>query len=169
MTAAVPALNVDVDDFAQFVRSVAPDLLSYFRRRVVPADGAADCVAEVLLTLWRKYQDLPQTHSERRALSFGIAHNVLRNHTRSQWRGFALTERLGAQLASLPSEDINSRSGEVLEGLSHLRPLDRELILLVAWEGFSLGEAATILKISPTATRARYSRARARLIKLLDD
>jgi len=57
----------------------------------------------------------------------------------------------------------------VLEGLSHLRPLDRELILLVAWEGFSLGEAATILKISPTATRARYSRARARLIKLLDD
>src|SRR5690606_2718003 len=36
----------------------APDLLAYFERRTQPAD-AADLLAEVMLTAWRRIRELP--------------------------------------------------------------------------------------------------------------
>ena len=40
---------------------------------------------------------------------------------------------------------------------------DRELVLLVAWEGFGVAEAGVVLGLKPDAARQRYARARARL------
>ena len=41
------------------------------------------------------------------------------------------------------------------------------VLLLVAWEGFGVGEAGAVLGISDQAARARYSRARTRLRRTL--
>lgn len=157
----------DSADFAEFVRSVASDLLGFFRRRVVSAEGAADCVGEVLLTVWRKRADLPPVTDERRAWVFGIAHHVLRNYSRSQVRSIALTHRLAAALLTEPAPHALPEGDQVLDALSQLKPADRELVLLVAWEGFRVDQAAAILGIRADAARARYSRARTRLATAL--
>ena len=45
---------------------------------------------------------------------------------------------------------------------------DRELLLLVGWEGLSQAEAATALGISPGAARVRLHRARKRVLSTLE-
>lgn len=154
-------------EFVEFVRSVALDLLGFFRRRVVSAEGAADCVGDVLLTVWLRRADLPPVAEERRAWAFGIAHNVLRNYARAQVRNIALTHRLAAALLTAPPPQALPEADQVLEALSQLKPTDRDLVLLVAWEGFRLDEAAKILGIRSNTARARYSRARIRLAAAL--
>jgi RNA polymerase sigma factor (sigma-70 family) len=157
-------------DFEEFVREISGDLLGYFARRVHPPDGAGDCVGEVLLTLWRRRTDLPRPLDERRAWAFGIANKVLSNHIRSSTRRSALTERLREQLQTRPITRIDDFVSEPLMGaLRKLRLADRELILLVAWEGFTLAEAASIIGIRADAARTRYSRLRAKLRAALDD
>ena len=46
---------------------------------------------------------------------------------------------------------------------------EREVLLLVAWDGLSPAEAARVLGITPEASRTRLRRARVRAQKILDD
>lgn len=150
--------------FEAFVRDVTPDLLDYFARRVSPPDAAADCLGEVLLVLWRRRDALPSLLGERRAWAFGVAHRVLKAHYRAAARRSALTEDLrAALLVAQQTTPVSARGEELGDALAHLRIEDRELVLLVAWEGFSPADAAIVLGIRPDAARARYSRARKRL------
>jgi RNA polymerase sigma-70 factor (ECF subfamily) len=55
----------------------------------------------------------------------------------------------------------------VYEALRALRPRDREVLLLTAWDGLNASEAAAVLGCSPTAYRIRLHRARRRLARLL--
>jgi DNA-directed RNA polymerase specialized sigma24 family protein len=60
-----------------------------------------------------------------------------------------------------------------LAGWQHKRGMtgdsrsDRELLLLVAWEGLTPAEAAAVLGISQVAARTRLHRARKRAMKAL--
>ncbi len=47
--------------------------------------------------------------------------------------------------------------------MGELAPDDRELLMLVSWEGLSPAEAAKVLGLSALATRSRLHRARRRL------
>jgi RNA polymerase sigma-70 factor, ECF subfamily len=47
--------------------------------------------------------------------------------------------------------------------LARLRPDDREVLMLVAWEGLDPSRAAAVLGITPTAFAVRLHRARRRL------
>ncbi|WP_443192734.1 sigma factor-like helix-turn-helix DNA-binding protein [Paenarthrobacter sp. AB444] len=37
-----------------------------------------------------------------------------------------------------------------------LRPKDRELVMLIVWDGFGEAETGALLGLSPTASRTRY-------------
>jgi RNA polymerase sigma-70 factor (ECF subfamily) len=52
--------------------------------------------------------------------------------------------------------------------LARLRPMDRELLMLVAWDGLDTPQAAHVLGISPAMFSVRIHRARKRLMKELD-
>jgi RNA polymerase sigma-70 factor (ECF subfamily) len=59
----------------------------------------------------------------------------------------------------------------VVQALERLSDADRELLLLVAWDGLSTEEAAAVLDCSRTALKVRLHRARRRLqaqLQLLD-
>ena len=43
----------------------------------------------------------------------------------------------------------------------------RELVMLVHWDGFGIAEAATLLGVNPSTARGRYAAARARLARAL--
>jgi RNA polymerase sigma-70 factor (ECF subfamily) len=57
--------------------------------------------------------------------------------------------------------------GALAGALARLSDADRELLLLIAWEGLSAAEAATVLNIKPTTARVRLLRARRRLLAAL--
>ena len=146
-------------DVEEFIRSVADELLAYFARRVTPNEDAADCLSETLLVLWRRRDNLPQTHGERRAWTYGVAHRILAAHRRNGIRRLTLTDRLRDELRVLPIAPESS-DDVAIAALAALSPRDQELVTLVVWEGLSVAEAGGILGIRPEAARARYSRAR---------
>ena len=163
MTEAIVERHRDTE---RVIAEIAPDILRYFHRRIENREDAADAASETLLVLWRKRRQLPTDPQEVRRYAFSIAGNVLQNTRRGARRRAALrtqVEKLitGASVRD-PLPDIDLR-----RALAELAASDRELVLLVAWEGLSVAEAGRVLHLRPDAARARYSRARARLRSLL--
>ena len=157
----------DTSDISEFITGTAPDLLSYFARRITPVDDAADALGECLMIIWQRYTALPADLDGRRAWAFGIAHNVLRNTLRGQGRRFALAEKLRQQIVADVTVHHDRSHAELIDAVKSLRPDDRELVLLVAWEELTLAEAADVLGITPATARKRMSRLRQKLITTL--
>jgi RNA polymerase sigma factor (sigma-70 family) len=156
--------------FTRLAETQGPRVLAYLARRVDPPGDAADVLAEVFATAWRRVLDLPAGDGEAAAWLFGIARGTLANHWRGQTRRHALADRLRAQLEQRlresppPADDALA----VRNALSRLTPDDRELLTLVAWDGLRADEAAAVLEISAAAARQRLVRARRRLRAELD-
>lgn len=64
--------------------------------------------------------------------------------------------------------DAGALEHELRTALSALTDGERELLLLVAWEGLSPAEAASVLGLTAGAARSRLHRARARAQAALD-
>src|SRR5690606_34861010 len=63
---------------------------------------------------------------------------------------------------SIPDLPVESLDPAIDRALASLEPLDREAILLVAWDELTPKEAAESLGIKPTTFRVRFHRARNR-------
>lgn len=159
-----PALPDERAEFGNRVESVMPDLLRYFVRRVSPQDDAYDCVSEVLVVLWRRRSSAPADPEEFRAWSFGVAHRVLLNHSRSARRRLRLAEKLRAEPQSAAVAEERTL---VTDALAQLTDVDRELVTLVVWDELGVAEAGAVLGLRAVAARSRYSRARSRLRQLV--
>ena len=153
---ATSALNVPA-----FVEREAPALLDYFGRRV-PAEDAADLLGETLVVVWRRVNVIPNDETRARMWLYGVARKVLSGHRRSTRRQTALADKLKLELAVQPSVQP-SEFDRVRELVAGLPEIDREIIGLVYWEGFSLTEVAGILGMRPATVRSRHARARASL------
>jgi DNA-directed RNA polymerase specialized sigma24 family protein len=57
---------------------------------------------------------------------------------------------------------------EIRAALDGLPAADKELLLLVAWDGLSPAQAGSVLGLKPVAARSRLHRARSRLAERLD-
>jgi RNA polymerase sigma-70 factor, ECF subfamily len=135
---------------------------AYALRRTTPAE-AEDAVAETFLVAWRRLDELPE---DAKPWLLGVARRVLANQRRAAGRRHALTERVAGVPAA--EEEPPTRPA-VLQALASLSDTDREVLLLVAWEGLSIDEAAAALHRTRTATKVRLHRARRRLRAELHD
>ena len=159
------------DRFRRLYAGNFESLLAYALRRVEQPADAADVVAETFLVAWRRGDEIP-AGAEARLWLYGVARRVLANHHRGGERrqrlGDRLRRRLGATAAGDPGRDVPERL-DVRAALARLGDLDREVLLLTAWEGLEPREVAAVLGVGPTVIRTRLSRARARLRDLLGD
>lgn len=147
----------------------APDLLAYFERRVT-RDDAADLLAEVMLTVWRRADQLPADPVRARMWLFVTARNVLANAERSERRRWRLANRLRMMLGSQTSPAAASdpeEGAEVRDAIARLSPDLAELIRLVHWDGLTLVEAAEVMEIPASTARGRYQRAKQELREAL--
>lgn len=147
--------------FEQSLRELMPELLRYFARRLGDPEDAADALSETLLALWKREKSVPRAPEEFRRYGFGVARKVLLAARRGRLirREFAdeLVEELAERIDPFePDVDLQRALASLTEG-------DRELVLLVAWEGFTIADAGVVLGIKPAAARQRYGRARASL------
>lgn len=119
-------------------------------------------MAETFLVAWRRLDQVPE-HALPWLLA--VARRTLANNRRSSRRRERLTERLRVELGKVQVVPVEPR---LLDALHTLSVDDREVLLLVAWDGLSTAEAADVLGCSATACRIRLHRARKRLAAALE-
>lgn len=143
-------------------------VLRYAWRRVGPAD-AADVAAETFKVAWEKYDKVP--HAQPLPWLYTTARNLALNLIRRGNRRDALTDSLSELLTSRGTEEdhavtVASRQA-ALAALNSLSERDRELVLLMSWEGLDLRQAATVVGCSRSTAAMRLHRIRRRLRHLL--
>jgi RNA polymerase sigma-70 factor (ECF subfamily) len=141
-------------------------ILAYCLRRTSRAD-AYEAANETFSVAWRRYDDMP---SGDRALPwlYAVARRVLSHQRRSATR-FA---RLAVKATSVPiphppGPDAvvvqRQEYATVIAAIGRLRPDDREMLFLSAWEGLTHAEIASTMGYSLAAVDKRLARAKQRL------
>jgi RNA polymerase sigma-70 factor (ECF subfamily) len=161
--------------FDEMYERCAANIIRYLRRRVA-YDDVEDLAAEIFTVAWMKMTTV--TVGEEMPWLYRISQHHVGNYRRKhRATPFAdqFVESNGEikeqSLASLSKTDktaeevINKIS--VIQALDSLSDEDRELLLLVAWEGCSSEELALVLNCKPTAARKRLMRARSRFASAL--
>jgi len=140
----------------------------YLARRAGPP-AAEDLLSEVFITALSASARVV-AHDSGSALPwlYGIALNVLRAHFRRQPTAASAARDLGMDWDAVDERlDALAQRERLHAALGSLADSDRELLLLVAWEGLTPAEAAVVLGISQVAARTRLHRARKRAMKAL--
>jgi RNA polymerase sigma-70 factor (ECF subfamily) len=171
------AARGDGDSFSVFFRRYSRPVTLYAVRRCHDPHDVGDLVSDTfLVALQAAGRYIPQTDTALPWL-FGIARRVLAKQRRRR----ASTRRLvakagnveplvtGDEVDALASAIDASRQREAIESaLAALSDNEREVFLLVAYDGLSPGEAAVVLGVSANAARLRLSRARRRMRQHLE-
>lgn len=150
------------------LRAVTPDLLGYFERRVASREDAADLLGETLLQAWTRKDNLPQDPERQRMWLFTIARHVLSNHRRATGRRLQLVDKLKAVLLTVQPDSELGDQAALRDAVRRMPAPQRELIMLVHWDGFTIAAAAELLGINPSTARSRYATARADLQRSVD-
>jgi RNA polymerase sigma-70 factor (ECF subfamily) len=151
----------DEERFEQLYRDHVRAIAAYLRARA-DQESAVDALARTFEIAWRRLSDIPENP---RAWLFGVGRRVLADQRRSAGRHQALVARISETIAS----DAQDHAGlfdardAMLAALMELPAPQREALLLVAWDGLSQREAATVLGCSTSTVAVRVHRARKRL------
>jgi RNA polymerase sigma-70 factor (ECF subfamily) len=133
------------------------DVAAYARRRGhADAEAAA---AEVMTIAWSRLAYVPR--DDPRPWLFATARNVVLADRRR-------ARPVSASVEAAAETEVLELDPELQSALQSLSYVDREALLLVAWEDLTPSQAARSLGINPTAFRVRLLRARRRLRAKLD-
>ena len=146
-----------MQQFEQIYAEHRDAVRAYVRRRS-PEDAVDDIVSETFLVCLRRIDSVPEN-----ALPwlYAVARKTLANERRK-------LARRAPQQAATQGEPEPAGDGALAAAFAGLRERDREVLRLVAWEGLSLRDAATVLGCSAVACRVRYHRAKSRLAVRLE-
>jgi RNA polymerase sigma-70 factor (ECF subfamily) len=150
--------------FSELYEATAQDILGFLLRRCPTPEDAADCLAETYAIAWDKRERIPAGPDARPWL-FGVARNVMRRDRERDGRAGAAARDVSNALATASSgaESPPEIGESVRRALAELPAIDQEIITLIAWDGLTPTEVATVLEMSPNLVRVRAHRARARL------
>jgi RNA polymerase sigma factor (sigma-70 family) len=152
--------------FDEHYRAVA----RFVRTRGHGSADADDIIAATFEVAWKQMHKLPEG---REALPWllATARNVSRNAQRKSRREASFVGELSAVTVPWTEMPVENReaSAEVMAALAQLGPVDREIILLVAWDELTPAEAGKVLGLRPVTARSRLHRARQRMSALLEE
>ncbi|WP_243725855.1 RNA polymerase sigma factor [Actinomadura rubrisoli] len=128
---------------------------------------ADEVVSETFAVAWRRFGEVPDP-----ALPWllGVARNVLRDSRRAETRRESFATEL-RRWAARPTGDIAEEVAErfaVLRAMAELPEDDREILILIAWQGLTPRDAARVVGCSAAALRVRLHRARRRLVRAVE-
>ena len=150
--------------YRELFQATYDDLVCFVERRIDPA-VADDVVAEVFLTAWRRFADVPAARDEARAWLFTVAHNLLRNRRRSELRQHGLALRIMREPGTAAGAEADGVAARVdlTRAWQRLPVDDQQVLTLTVFEGLTGPQAAGVLGISRSAFSLRLLRARRRL------
>jgi RNA polymerase sigma-70 factor (ECF subfamily) len=136
--------------------------------------AAEDLTQTTFLQAWRRRAAVRLEHDSALPWLLAVATNVTRNHRRGLGRRVRLAGRVPAEHAVADhADDVASRvdderrMAEVLAAVRRLPRAQQEALALCIWSGVSYSDAAAVLGIAESSVRARVSKARDRLSRLL--
>lgn len=164
--AIVQASLRDPDQFAAIFDRHAPYVHRYLARRL-GQEAADDLVAETFLVAFGKRKRYDQSRADARPWLYGIATNLVSQHRRDEARQLRLRNAIG------PDPDVASHAERVVAqvaaqamgqllgtALAELSAGDRDVLLLIAWEGLTYEQVGAALDIPVGTVRSRLNRAR---------
>lgn len=133
----------------------------YARRRGArdPDDVAAECMT----IAWRRLDDVPA--DDPLPWLLGCARRIVLSQRRHDQARVALDDVAEPRFEAPEPVGLDAA---LTEALASLADIDREALLLVAWEDLTPTQAARALGINPVAFRVRLHRARRRCSSALD-
>ena len=157
--------------FGRVVDQYQTRILAYCLRRT-SANDADDAAAEVFAVAWRRRDDMPNG-PETLPWLYGVARNVVRDQWRGSRRRRSLIEKASGRRVPgprNPEEVVVEREDyrTVRAALDGLPELDREVLLLSAWEGLTYSEIAVAIGSSLAAVDKRIARAKQKLARQYD-
>lgn len=156
----------DQERFESIYDSCAHRVYAYALRHCGP-DDADDVVSETFSAAWRRIEIVPEVALPWLLVTAG---NVIRNRRRADIRRSTLASNLANvhESATRGADELVAERAHLIAALERLSDLEREALLLVAWDGLDPRGAAEVARCAPRAFRARLARARARLAAELD-
>jgi RNA polymerase sigma factor (sigma-70 family) len=158
-------------DMAHLIEPVIPALRRYARTFVRNAAAADDLVQDTLeRAISRWYQR--RSDGDTRTWLFTILHNLAINHLRRaarRGREVPLDDAGESDVAAPSTQEDALRRDDILGAVGQLPDDQRSVLLLVSLEDVSYAEAARVLDIPIGTVMSRLARARARLLKLLEE
>ena len=172
--AIIEASRRETDRFGLLYDRYAAMLYRYACRRLGPAEIAEDVVADTFLAAFRRRGDYDLDRPDARPWLFGIATKEIARRRRSEEAHYrAMSRAMSRPEAADVSEGFADRvtaavaaqatRGALAAALSRLKPADRDVLLLIAWERLAYEEVAAALAIPVGTVRSRLSRARKKL------
>ncbi|MEV4315359.1 RNA polymerase sigma factor [Actinocrispum sp. NPDC049592] len=172
--AVIQASLRDPDLFAVIFDRHAPYVHRYLARRL-GREAADDLVAETFLVAFGKRERYDSSRMDARPWLYGIATNLVGEHRRQEAKQFRLRNAIAPEpdevshaervVAQVAAQAMGSMLGAALADLS---TGDRDVLLLIAWEGLSYDEVAVALGIPVGTVRSRLNRARKQVRAVLE-
>lgn len=181
--------QVSDDDLAGRLRAGDPEAMgeiydryadrvsTFCFRRLASWSLAEDAMAAAFLEVWRIRRRVQTYDGELLPWLYGVAGNVCRNSSRGQRRQTALRAKLhevdGRASVADPADDVagrvddERRMAELIDAVARLSERDRQVLMLVAWDGLTYQQAGEVLGIPVGTVRSRLSRSRGRLAELM--
>ncbi|MDX3193780.1 RNA polymerase sigma factor [Streptomyces sp. MN03-5084-2B] len=144
----------------------APHIHRYLARRL-GGQAAEDLMGETFLIAFDARARYDAAFPSARPWLYGIATNLVGQRRREEAREYRLRASLGPPAEQVSHADrvaervtAQAMNGALAGALSGLARRDRDVLLLIAWEGLAYEEVATALGIPVGTVRSRLNRAR---------
>jgi RNA polymerase sigma factor (sigma-70 family) len=156
------SLGGDQDAFVEVVRRHEAAVGAYLARRA-GRELAEDLLSEVWVAALASRATYDRSFRDAGPWLFGVAHNTLRRHWRSRPAEQPVADVTGLESGWDPWAAVDSRvdaESVLRQSLALLRPQEREILTLVAWEDLTVADAGRVLGMPPGTARRYLHQAR---------
>lgn len=164
----------DTQAMAEIYDRYADRIYNVCFRRTASWSAAEDAMSAAFLEAWKARRKATSYDGSLLPWLCTVAGNVCRNAMRGQRRQNALAEKLRLVEkvddhadAVAARVDAERRMADLADAIKSLGKRDRQILMLVAWDGLTYRQASHALGIPVGTVRSRASRARRRLTELM--
>lgn len=162
---------VGQEEFVRLLSLSYRSIYAYVRTLVPNASDAEDCVQEVCLQLWRRFDDYDREANFSR-WARGFVRKVVKNyHRKARTRSYSLEDDLIDELAAIQQgsqELLELREEQLRKCLQRLSASDRKLLWGFYGQGISGEELAQLFGRTPGAIYQALRRARLALFRCIN-
>jgi RNA polymerase sigma-70 factor (ECF subfamily) len=161
--------SVDWDAFRADLTALIPYMRAFARTLCCDSTLAEDLAQDALARAWTARESF-EPGTNLKAWLFMILRNGFYSHKRRSWRSTSLDQTFAEETLVAVTNATGSLELDDLRRAMKMLPDDqREALILIGAGGFSYEETADICGVAVGTIKSRVSRARTRLVELLQD
>ena len=153
------------EQFVATFRQHLPEVSKFLVRRVA-RDEVDDLASEIFEIAWRKRSSF--TQGSELAWLYRIGGYVIANHRRKEAKRGAWLPLLDTDASAPSAESLGIANVSIAQAWGALKPAERNILALSAFDGLSVNDLAVALEITPNTASQRLGRARKKFAEKLD-